>query len=145
MSNLNNPNIKKMLFTDNDNCNYVCGYSPEPELFAETKTIISTEKVDYMICNEPEPEQPIIKGCDTEDLQKTISYLSIKSVEEGIGWYRRNFPQIPEELLPLMSRWNFGDLKNETKKSLKNNRKKKIKKDEKKFNFQQKPVIITFD
>ncbi len=99
-----------------------------------------------MISNEPEPEEPIIKGeGSTEDLQKTLSYLSVKSVEEGINWYRNQFPKLPEELLPLMARWNWGDLNNETKKSIKNKRKKQTKKQKPTFKIEQKPVVITFD
>jgi len=146
MSNLNNPEIRKMLFTNENKCNFICGYSPEPELIANNVEIISPDKVDYMISNEPEPEEPIIKGeGTTEDLQKTLSYLSVKSVEEGINWYRNQFPKLPEELLPLMSRWNWGDLNNETKKSIKNKRKKQAKKQKPTFKIEQKPVVITFD
>jgi len=145
MSNLEKSDVRKMLFTNDYKSNYICGYSPEPGLIANNVEIISKDKVDYMISNEPEPEQPIIKGSDTtEDLQKTLSYLSVKSVEEGIEWYRNQFPQVPEELLPLMSRWNFGDLKNETKKSIKNKRKKQAKKEKIAFKIEHKPVVITF-
>lgn len=148
MSKLNDISVRKMLLTDDNKCNFICGYSPEPEIIANNVEIISKDKVDYMISNEPEPEESIIKKeGSTEDLQKTISYLSVKSVEEGIEWYRNQFPKIPEELLPLMSRWNFGNLKDETKKSIKNQRKKYNKKIKQKpqFKIEKKPVVITFE
>ena len=148
MSNLENNEIRKMLITNDSKCNYLCGFSPEPELIANNLEIVEFDKVDYMISNEPEPELPIIKGMNennTNDKQKTLSYLSVKSVEEGIEWYRKEFPKLPEEILPLMSRWNFGDLKDETKKSIKNKRKKINKKQKPVFKIEQKPVVITFD
>ena len=146
MNNLDNKNVRKMLLTNDFKSNYICGYSPEPELIAKNVEIISPDKVDYMISNEPEPEEPIIKGeGTTEDLQKTLSYLSVKSVEEGINWYRNQFPKLPEELLPLMSRWNFGNLRDETKKSIRNRKKKENKKQKPVFKFEHKPVVITFD
>ena len=51
-----------------------------------------------------------------------------------------------------MSRWNFGDLNQTTKKDIKNNKKKELKK-KKRLNKQiqqglkieNKPVLITFD
>jgi len=143
MSNLDNPDIRKMLFTDNDKTNFVCGYSPEPKLIAETTEIIDTNKIDYMLNNEPEPEDYVSN--EMKDKQKTISYLSVKSVEEGIEWYRKEFPKLPEELLPLMARWNWGDLSNETKKSVKNKRKKQAKKEKPTFKIEHKPVVITFN
>ena len=148
MSNLENKEIRKMLITNDSKCNYLCGFSPEPEIIANNLEIVEFDKVDYMISNEPEPELPIIKGMNennTNDKQKTLSYLSVKSVEEGIEWYRKEFPKLPEEILPLMSRWNFGDLKDETKKSIKNKRKKTNKKQKPVFKIEQKPVVITFD
>lgn len=143
MSNLDNKGIRKMLFTDNSKTNFICGYSQEPDIIALNKDIISPDKVDYMIDNEPEPEDYVFN--EIKDKQKTLSYLSVKSVEEGIDWYRKEFPKLPEELLPLMSRWNWGDLKDETKKSVKNKRKKINKKQKPIFKIEQKPVVITFD
>ena len=110
---MDNPNVKKMLYTDNSKCNFICGFDDEPNL--------------------------------DKDKQKQISYLSVKSVEEGIDWYRNEFPKMNEELLPLLSRWNFGDLNFETKKSIKNKRKKDKKKEKPFFKIEHRPVIITFN
>lgn len=164
---------RHMMLTSDNKLNFICGYEPEPKgnsgLISENKEYISLDKVDYMletdksnismeIIDEPEPEItkeeiPIydIKK-ETEDKQKTLSYLSVKSVEEGIEWYKKEYPKIPDELYPLMSRWNFGDLNQITKKDLRNNKKKELKK-KRKLNRQiqqglkieNKPVLITFD
>ena len=121
---------RHMLLTDDDKCNYMCGLEPEPignaGLVADNKEYIDINKVDYMLNTnititntEPEPENLEYmehnNKVEMENKQKTLSYLSVKSVEEGIEWYRKEFPKIPDELLPLMSRWNFGDLQDETK------------------------------
>ena len=38
--------------------------------------------------------------------------------------YRQNFPQIPDDLYPIMARWNFGDLSLVTGKDVKNDKKR---------------------
>lgn len=166
---------RHMMLTDDNKLNFICGFNPEPKgnagLIAENKEYISLDKVDYMletnpnismeIIDEPEPEIPELTKEDipildlnreSEDKQKQLSYLSVKSVEEGIEWYKKEFPKLPDELYPMMSRWNFGDLNQITKKDLKNNKKKELKK-KRKLNreiqqgltIEHKPVLITFD
>ena len=158
---IENENKRHMILTDEDKCNYMCGVEPDTignsGLISDNKKVISLEKVDYMLNtdinkDEPEPEfnnaDLISNPNNTEDKQKTLSYLSVKSVDEGILWYKKEFPKIPDELLPMMSRWNFGNLSEETKKSVKNNKKKEMKKKQK---FQHglkivhKPILISFD
>jgi len=148
-----------MILTDDYKCNFMCGLEPEPIgnaglISGGKKEIISLDKVDYMIntdADEPEPEfnnvDIIAKENPTEDKQKTLSYLSVKSVEEGIEWYKKEFPKLPDELIPLMSRWNFGNLNEETKKSVRNNNKKLKKKEQKQSGLKivNKPILISFD
>ena len=125
-----------MLFTDDNKANYICGSKgyendmgvKEDEI---TKTDITTiEKYDYSI------EIDLRKNKDgeieykEEDKRNTISFMSVNSIEEGIEWYRSNYPQMPEELYPLMARWNWGDLGTLTKKDIKNDN-KRIKKGKK--------------
>ena len=139
---MDNPNVKKMLYTDNSKCNFICGFDDEPKIIAETKKYIPLNDLDYIIKQPHEIKEEI--NLD-KDKQKQISYLSVKSVEEGIDWYRNEFPKMNEELLPLLSRWNFGDLNFETKKSIKNKRKKDKKKEKPFFKIEHRPVIITFN
>lgn len=151
-----------MMLTEDNKANFMCGFVKEEvgnsNLISSNKEYISLENVDYMLdvkTDEPEPEfdnsEIIATENTTEDKQKTLSYLSVKSVEEGIEWYKKEFPKIPDELLPMMSRWNFGNLNEETKKSIKNknkklNKKKKNKKqNQENFKIEHKPVLIRFD
>jgi len=56
--------------------------------------------------------------------QKQLSYLQVKSIEEGSDWYKQQFPKLPDDLCDIMARWNWGDLSELTKKKLKNDKKK---------------------
>lgn len=142
MNKLNDVNIKKMLYTDNSKCNYICGFDDQPKIIAENKKYIGINDVDYVIKQPEEIKEEINLN---EDKQKKLSYLSVKSIQEGINWYRNEFPKMNEELLPLLSRWNFGDLNNETKKSIKNKRKKEKKKEKPIFKIEHRPIVITFE
>lgn len=77
-------------------------------------------RLNYAIKKEDE-----ITEDDVEvDKRDTISFMNVKSVEEGIIWYKNNFPKVPEELYPIMARWNWGDLSEVTKKDAKNDKKR---------------------
>lgn len=56
--------------------------------------------------------------------QRQLSYLKVKSIEEGSDWYKQQFPKLPDDLCDIMARWNWGDLNDLTKKKLKNDKKK---------------------
>ena len=70
--------------------------------------------------------------------------------QDGINWYKKHYPKIPDDLLPIIARYNWGDPI--TKKAIKNE-KKKIVKTLKKEGLQvktkedndNKPFILTFD
>lgn len=57
-----------------------------------------------------------------------ISFLNIKNEEEGLIWYRTNYPKIPDDLLPIISRYHWGaKINNKTlKKEKKRNKKKEV-------------------
>ena len=38
-----------------------------------------------------------------------LSFLQIQTEEEGIEWYKLNYPKIPEDLLPIIARYHWGD------------------------------------
>ena len=82
-----------------------------------------------------------------------LSFLQIKEgdVESGIAWYRHYYPKIPDELVEIMARYNFGDLRYATRKSIRNDTKKYVKKHKSKpkltknLTINRSPQIITFD
>ena len=65
------------------------------------------DKVDYSV-DAPVTKEPM-----------PMSYLSVGTLEEGEEWYRQHYPQMPDELLPMLARYSFGDLGTWTNKELK--------------------------
>jgi len=49
-------------------------------------------------------------------------------IQKGKEWYLQYDPKLPEEIAEMMARYNWGDLKFMTKKSLKNKKKKLARK-----------------
>ena len=112
----------------------------------QEKEYIDITKYDYEI--PPEQLNKTSKHKHTEGLP--ISFLQIKTEEEGIDWYANNYPKIPADLLPIIARYHWGEPI--TKKGLKNERKKIIKKSgenklisKTKEQNNNKPFKISFD
>ena len=57
-----------------------------------------------------------------------LSFLNIKTEEQGLLWYRKHYPKIPDDLLPIIARYHWGDNinKNTIKKEKKKNKKKEV-------------------
>lgn len=77
-----------------------------------------------------------------------ISFIQIKTEEEGIEWYKENYPKIPDDLLPVIARYHWGQPI--TKKVLKNEKKKIEKKLiskglERRTSTPNNPFILQFD
>lgn len=110
------------MMTTDPMCDYICGSKGAVEdlqRIQDNCKLISTEQVDYNICKAQKDHTETIL-----DKRDSLSYMSVRSVEEGIDWYRNNFPKVPEELLEPMARWNFGNLSQITKKDVKNDNKR---------------------
>tara|TARA_R100001594_G_scaffold15114_1_gene31852 strand:+ start:4551 stop:5057 length:507 start_codon:yes stop_codon:yes gene_type:complete len=95
--------------------------------------VVASDNIDYLV---PRDEEAIKKGhhCDLP-----LSFLSIKEgqVEMGKEWYLMNYPKLPDEMAELLARYNWGDMKFMTKKSVKNSRKKYEKKHHKKKDIKE--------
>lgn len=73
-----------------------------------------------------------------------LSFINIKTEIEGVNWYREHYPKIPEDLLPIIARYHWGEPL--TKKSVKNERKKINKKaSQKGLHIENKKVSVLFD
>ena len=106
----------------NDKMSYVFGLEKEEEL-------ISSDNVDF----EVPPEVLNEKRNDGKKLHKEglpLSFIQIKTEEEGVEWYKKHYPKIPTDLLPIIARYHWGEPI--TKKGIKNERKKITKKAQKK-------------
>ena len=104
------------------------------------------DKMDYRI---PRDDSAIRRGFK-EDMP--ISFLSIKDgeLEKGKEWYLSQFPKLPNEIAELLARYNWGDLKYQTKKKIKNDRKKALKKGKKyeplsNMEVKQGKFVVSFD
>jgi hypothetical protein len=142
---------KAIILTEDDKLNYSFG-SRGSEVDLDYPEHILRDKIDYNFVTQEEAEEEI--NSDTKDLleekvdkRNSLSYMSVNSVDEGVEWYRQNFPKVPEDLLPLMARWSFGDLSEVTKKSVKNDA-KRVKQGKKPkikgLQVKKGPVVVTF-
>ena len=87
--------------------------------------MISSDLVDYEIPAKVLNE----KRADGKEIHKKglpLSFIQITTEEEGVEWYRKHYPKIPEDLLPIIARYHWGEPI--TKKGIKNEKKKIIKK-----------------
>lgn len=122
------------------------------------KIVCDDPRLCYEIVSKPEEQEPIPEGMcgfapnsfdcpidkfdyfvplTEDDRLKTkhvvplpLSFLQIRQgdIESGIQWYKSHYPKVPDELIEIMARYNFGDLKYATRKSIRNDFKKQKKK-----------------
>jgi len=108
------------------------------------------DRVNYLLINpnvEPEPELEPEPEIQEIDKRLDLSYMNVKNIDQGIEWYKSIDSKIPDDLLPIMSRWSFGDLSKLTKKQIKNEGKKNRKKHKKEsiIKFENKKCEVKFD
>lgn len=127
-----NPNNDKMCFTFGK---------------GEEKEMTAFDKMDYEVSADVLNEKCNFKQ-HKEGLP--LSYILIKTEEEGIEWYKKHYPKIPDDLLPIIARYSWGDPI--TKKGIKNEKKKIKKKLEQKGlqvlskkDNNENPFVLKFD
>ena len=119
------PSGNKILFNEaDDKLNYVCGTNQEKE-YANSKMYDYFVSADTLNDKRTDGKTPHKNGVP-------YSFLQVKTELDGIEWYRTHYPKIPEELLPIMARYNWGEPI--TKKAVKNEKKKLNKKLDKEKN-----------
>tara|TARA_R110000772_G_scaffold39274_6_gene92389 strand:+ start:1687 stop:2223 length:537 start_codon:yes stop_codon:yes gene_type:complete len=119
-----------------DKINYVCGSNEEKEY-------TTADKYDYFVSadtlnqNRSDGKTPHKDGVP-------YSFLQIKNELDGIEWYRVHYPKIPDELYPIIARYNWGEPI--TKKAVKNEKKKLTKKiNQSKFSKTYGSYVIDFN
>lgn len=127
-----NPNNSKMNFTFG---------------IGEEKEMTSFDNLDYEV-----PADVLNEKCKYKKHKDglPLSFIQIKTEEEGIEWYKKHYPKIPDDLLPIIARYNWGEPI--TKKGIKNE-KKKIKNKLQKKGFKvltkkdngDNPYVVKFD
>ena len=74
-----------------------------------------------------------------------MSYLSVTNVEQGTRWFMQN-TKYPDLVCEMLARYEFGDLKDTTKKEFRNLKKRTAKKASKpKFEARQGNFLVEFD
>lgn len=130
------PSGNKIIFNESDEkLNFICGKNKEKE-YADP------DKYDYFISADTLNS----KRTDGKTPHKNgvpYSFLQVKNELDGIEWYRTHYPKIPEELLPIMARYNWGEPI--TKKAVKNEKKKLKKKAQKVNNLEIKTGSFVVD
>ena len=127
------------IITDDSRLNYMVVPTPPPEELEPLPTengetgiglasnvhMVPLEKYDFYI---PLSDEDKSNTKHIEPLR--YSFLQIKEgeIDKGIDWYKRYYPKVPDELIEIMARYNFGDLKYATRKSIRNDSKKYVKK-----------------
>ena len=144
------------ILSDDTRLNYMVVDPPtdEPEIpegccgLASNTVMTPIEKYDFYI---PLPNE--VKENTKHKVPLPASFLQIKEgeVDKGIDWYRKHYPKIPDELIEIMARYNFGDLKYATRKSVRNDAKKYRKRFKKEpriaqgLTISKGPHIVRFD
>jgi hypothetical protein len=108
---------------------------------AYNESIANIDKYDYEV-----PAEHLNKVCKYKEHKDglPLSFLQIKTEDEGIEWYAKHHPKIPTDLLPIIARYHWGEPI--TKKGIKNE-KKKIQKalTQQGLHISNKPHIVSFD
>lgn len=99
------------------------------------------DKYDYVITPDILNEK-----CKYKEHKESLplSFLQIDNEEDGIIWYMKHYPRIPDELYPIIARYHWGEPI--TKKGIKNEKKKierKLK--DKGLIVENKKVSLKFD
>ena len=138
-------NGNKLLHNPSDpNLSYTIGLNKENN----ENELSFIEQFDYQV-----PIESINKTAKVKHSQGLpISFLQVENEEEGIEWYSQHYPKLPDDLLPIIARYHWGEPL--TKKAIKNEKKKILKKLDKsgialqrktKEDNNNKPFIVSFE
>tara|TARA_R100000278_G_scaffold121211_2_gene104654 strand:- start:245 stop:793 length:549 start_codon:yes stop_codon:yes gene_type:complete len=83
------------------------------------KELVGIDKYDYEV-----PAEVLNKKCKYKEHKEglPLSFLQIDNEVDGIEWYKKHYPKIPDDLLSIIARYHWGEPI--TKKSIKNEKKK---------------------
>ncbi len=101
---------KYLINPSNDKMSYTFGTAKESEM-------IETDGLDYQIS----PDVLNEKRSDGKSLHTDglpLSFIQIDNEVDGVEWYKKHYPKIPQDLLPIIARYHWGTPI--TKKGIKN-------------------------
>lgn len=130
------PSGNQIIYNETDEkLNYICGKNDEKE-YADLSKMDYFVSADTLNDKRTDGKRPHKDGVP-------YSFLQVKTELDGIEWYRTHYPKLPEELLPIIARYNWGEPI--TKKSVKNEKKKVKKKQLKKSGLECKTGSFVID
>jgi hypothetical protein len=138
--------ISAAIYTNNPSTNYVFT-KPGADLL-KPPDLADVSKLDF---NVPRTAEDIERGRHKQDLPLSFFEVQEGDVEGGRLWYQNKFPKLSNEFAYLLARYNWGDLKYATKKSIRNDAKRVKKKTGKKpdivgrFSKNDEPVVVMFE
>ena len=136
--------------TGTGECKIINHLDPAMNYTINKNLSIETPK-EYSIINkydyELSPEFLNSQRTDGKELHKDplpLSFIQINNERDGALWYKNNYPRIPDDLLPIMARYHWGEPM--TKKGLRNEKKKIEKKAKQQgLSISHKKVSVKFD
>jgi len=94
------------------------------------KEFLDLDRIDYdIIVKKGEPETEDSLG--TLDETRPASFFKVKSVEEGVDYYLKKNPDLPEDVAEIMARYTFGVKEPIVKEDTSKKKNKKVKSQDK--------------
>mgnify|MGYP003628912224 CR=1 FL=1 len=71
---------------------------------------LDKDLIDYdIVVKKEEDDDQHTVGIGQLDTTLPSSYCAIKTVEDGINWYQRKYPELPDAFYEIIARYTWGD------------------------------------
>ena len=124
-------NIAKQIFSNDNRLNYT--FIKKEELEDEERGTrlpewLDRDKIDYdVVVKKVEETEDYTVGMGKLDETLPASYCGIKTLEEGIEWYKHKYPDYPDDFIEILARYQWGEQPKELPKEVKKMKKKNKK------------------
>ena len=124
-------NIAKQIFSNDNRLNYT--FIKKEELEDEERGTrlpewLDRDKIDYdVVVKKVEDTDDFTVGMGKLDETLPASYCAIKTLEEGIEWYKHKYPEYPDDFIEILARYQWGEQPKEPPKEVKKKKKKNKK------------------
>ena len=137
---------RQVLMTDDPKASYI--FTHKDALDDPVPDLLDLDRVDYSI-TPPEHLKSVYEGSDLEHKGLPISFMSVNTVEEGEEWYRTH-TKYPDCFIPIMARYQWGDLKESgaikrLKRERKRDKKMQHKKKQVRSHIKHETTMLYFD
>ena len=106
-------NIAKQIFSNDNRLNYT--FIKKEELEDEERGTrlpewLDRDKIDYdVVVKKVEETEDYTVGMGKLDETLPASYCGIKTLEEGIEWYKHKYPDYPDDFIEILARYQWGE------------------------------------